>query len=424
MQELLAAVNNGEYEGVIVMEIERLARGDTIDQGVVAQAFKSSDTKIITPVKVYDPNNEYDEEYFEFSLFMSRREYKTIRRRMQAGRLQSVKEGNYIASSPPYGYKKIHPEPKVYTLEIVPEEAEIVKLIFELYLSGKGGKAISTELNKMGIPPQKSDKWEKPSIKKILANPLYIGKVQWKTKSNGDICYNAKHPAIISENAFSEVQSKQKSKDIPQTTSQFELLNYYHGILYCGNCEHQLRRRSINGKVHMLCLYNQCRNKVVSSKLECLDEAIIEALKQRVDYLKSNQKEIALTMQSKSDKRKPLLAEQTKLQGQQIKLYELLEQGIYDTNLFLERSTILKERLQHIEKQLQEQESEQFREQKMSPEKAIAEIQCVIKNFCEVDESQKNELLKRVIKQIYYYKTERACYHKKETDLKLEIDFL
>lgn len=60
MQQLLSDVEAGRWEGVLVMEVERLARGDTIDQGLVAQAFKFSDTRIITPVKSYDPNNEFD----------------------------------------------------------------------------------------------------------------------------------------------------------------------------------------------------------------------------------------------------------------------------------------------------------------------------------------------------------------------------
>ena len=70
MQQLLSEVEQGVWDGVLVMEVERLARGDTIDQGIVAQTFKLSGTKIITPMKTYDPNNEYDEEYFEFGLFM------------------------------------------------------------------------------------------------------------------------------------------------------------------------------------------------------------------------------------------------------------------------------------------------------------------------------------------------------------------
>ena len=83
VQHLLQEVEDGIWAGVLVVEVERLARGDTIDQGIMAQAFKYSDTKIITPMKVYNPNDEYDEEYFEFGLFMSRREYKTINRRQQ-----------------------------------------------------------------------------------------------------------------------------------------------------------------------------------------------------------------------------------------------------------------------------------------------------------------------------------------------------
>ena len=133
MQSLLADITDGKYAGVLVVEVERLARGDTIDQGIVAQAFRESSTKIVTPTKTYDPDNEFDEEYFEFSLFMSRREYKTIKRRMQAGRLASIKEGNYISTIAPYGYRKINPEPKVHTLEVIPEEAEIIKLIYKLY---------------------------------------------------------------------------------------------------------------------------------------------------------------------------------------------------------------------------------------------------------------------------------------------------
>lgn len=107
MQRLLDSVLAGRYEGVYVTEVERLARGDTSDQGRVAQTFMLSGTKIITLSKIYDPSNEFDVEFFEFSLFMSRREYKSINRRIQAGRMQSIREGRYIASCPSYGYRRI-----------------------------------------------------------------------------------------------------------------------------------------------------------------------------------------------------------------------------------------------------------------------------------------------------------------------------
>ena len=107
MQQLLQDVEAGMYKGVLVVEVERLARGDTIDQGIVSQTFKYSNTQIITPTKVYNPNDEFDEEYFEFGLFMSRREYKTINRRIQAGRIASVKEGKYPSHKAPFGYRVV-----------------------------------------------------------------------------------------------------------------------------------------------------------------------------------------------------------------------------------------------------------------------------------------------------------------------------
>lgn len=115
-----------------------LTRGNTIDQGILAQTFKFSDTEFITPMKIYNPNNGFDEEYFEFGLFMSRREYKTINRRPQNGRILSVNGGKYVANQPPYGYNRMKiKNDKRFTLEPNTEEAKIVKLIFGLYTVGE-----------------------------------------------------------------------------------------------------------------------------------------------------------------------------------------------------------------------------------------------------------------------------------------------
>lgn len=92
MQKLLNDVYAKKYKGILVTEIERLARGNTKDQGIIEEAMKIGNCTIITPLKDFDPNNEFDEEYLGFNLYMSRREYKTISRRMQQGIIQSVKE--------------------------------------------------------------------------------------------------------------------------------------------------------------------------------------------------------------------------------------------------------------------------------------------------------------------------------------------
>ena len=139
IQKVLKDIETGTVDGILVVEVERLTRGDSKDQGTISQAFKYSNTLIITLNKIYDPNSDDDEEYFEFGLFMSRREYKAINRRMQRQRLANVLAGKYCASEPPFGYKKVRIKyDKGYTLEPIPEEAEVVKEMFQKRADGMG----------------------------------------------------------------------------------------------------------------------------------------------------------------------------------------------------------------------------------------------------------------------------------------------
>ena len=78
MLELLKEVEDKTYTGVLVMDMQRLGRGDMKEQGVILETFKNSNTKIITPTKTYDLNNDFDEDFSEFEAFMSRKELKMI----------------------------------------------------------------------------------------------------------------------------------------------------------------------------------------------------------------------------------------------------------------------------------------------------------------------------------------------------------
>ena len=94
-----------------------------------------------TPAKTYDPSDPADSEYFEFALFMARREYKAITRRMQAGREASAREGNWLAA-PPYGYTKVRNQRgRGMTLAIREDEADVVRMVFETV--GPDGGAVT-----------------------------------------------------------------------------------------------------------------------------------------------------------------------------------------------------------------------------------------------------------------------------------------
>jgi len=232
VQELLRDVESGRWKGVLVVEVERLARGDTMDQGRVAKSFKFSNTKIITPIKIYDPNNEFDEEYFEFGLFMSRREYKTINRRLQRGRVSSVREGKFVGSVAPYGYERVKLiKDKGFSLQ-KNNEAPIVEKIFNLYAYNDISiNEVARQLNLSGFRPRKAEEWTISAIKDILSNPIYIGKIRWDSRkvvkeykngkivntrprnSNYILC-DGLHEPIIDIDTWNIVQEK-RSKHVP-----------------------------------------------------------------------------------------------------------------------------------------------------------------------------------------------------------------
>ena len=98
MLALLEEIEDNKYDVVLCMDMDRLGRGGMKEQGIILETFKRSNTKIMTPRKTYDLNDEWDEEYSEFEAFMARKELKIITRRMQRGRVASVEAGNYLGT--------------------------------------------------------------------------------------------------------------------------------------------------------------------------------------------------------------------------------------------------------------------------------------------------------------------------------------
>ena len=137
IQEVLSIIEDDNKKGVICIEIERLARGNTMDQGIIAQTFQYTNTKIITPYKIYNLDNEDDLSYFEDGLFQARKYLKYTKRILSRGRLRSVKDGKYVGSVLPYGFNKIKlPNEKGYILVENESEAKVIRLMADLFLDG------------------------------------------------------------------------------------------------------------------------------------------------------------------------------------------------------------------------------------------------------------------------------------------------
>lgn len=123
------------------------------------------------------------------------------------------------------------------------------------------------------------------------------------------------------------------------------------------------------------------------------------------------------------DKRSIIEAELTRLKGQQSRIYDFFEQGIYSTEMFLERSAAVSEKIKSGEAQLKEI-SENEAAPKLSNEELVLGLEKIIRDFDRADPEEKNRMLRSVIRKIEYSKTERQCCGKSDSGLKLDVEFL
>lgn len=437
MIRLLSDVEDRKWTGVLVVEVERLARGDTMDQGIVAQAFKYSETLIVTPMRIFNPNNADDEEYFEFGLFMSRREFKTINRRQQRGREDGVAAGRYLGNIPPYGYIRVKLPGKGFTLEPHPEQAAIVELIFSLYTQSDpdrrmGTARIAAYLNEMHIPTQRNSRWTVATVNGILRNPHYIGNVRWGARAlvkrrdsksrprkprDQSIEKEGLHPAIIEEHTFEKAQTIMKEKGhLPAAAGKIS--NPLAGLVKCDVCGAAIVLRTYRdtGKKtpdSLICSTQYCKN--VSSYLYLVEGRVLAGLRNWIATYKTEWLESQPTNQRDDDSAfkfhqeilKSLQKKLADLNEQISNLDDLVEKKVYTFEKYLERSQNLTSRIEITNAEIANAENKLQIEKNRQTAKVeiIPKVEHVLEVYEQSDSpAAKNQLLRDVLEKVTYRK--------------------
>lgn len=441
MQRLLHDVEAGAYEHVVVKEVERLARGDTLDQGVVSRAFRFSSTKIVTPQKTYDPNSEFDEEFFEFGLFMSRREYKTINRRQQAGRLASVNEGKWPSNKAPYGYdrKKLEDQ-KGWTL-VPNEHADVVASVFQWFTEGMvlpdgsvrrlGVARIVRRLNDLGVPSPSGQDWTNPAIISMLRNEAYAGWVRWGRRKTvtrlvaGEVKKSTPvakeytlshgiHQPIVAQDVFDRAQELLRANPSRPGPRQYAPVNPLAGVVKCGLCGRNMVRRPYNklGRPDaLICPYTSC--PTVSSDLSVVEDAILFAMERWLRQLEFDTQERAAPSAEIAALRSTLSELEKSLSGvdrQTSNAYDLVEQGIYSTEVFLARSQELSRRRDDLNQRISAVAEELARYERFDADRSqlLPKLRHVLDAYrTSTSPEEKNALLKSVLDHVTYTKSKR-----------------
>lgn len=169
-----------------------------------------------------------------------------------------------VLGRPPYGYKVGNRR----RLELIPEEAVVVRYIFRLYLNeGLGIRLIARRLNEEGLKTRRGGNWSMVSIRDILRNRVYLG-----TYSRFGVRVPGSHPALVSVSDSRAVQDRlneRRTSYNPRVTSQFLL----SGIAHCGYCGNKLIgvsrkqawKRASGERIENSYRYYQCESRTNQS---------------------------------------------------------------------------------------------------------------------------------------------------------------
>ena len=422
MQKLITDLLNKKYSHLMVMELQRLSRGSTKDQGIILEALEISGTKIVTPDRTYDPKNEYDLEAIEFGLYMSRREYKFITKRMRSGVVQSVREGNFVSPHAPLGYDILNRGRRDRTL-IPNKYAPLVKQIYEWRLhENMSSWDIAVRLEGMGIPTRNQTScWSNGTINHILRNPTYLGKIQWNNKHEAKeynqnlgiiektyrlrpreevILVEGKHDAIIDEELFNAVQ-KTFREGAP--VDRKKLINMFAGLIKCKRCGKSINLQSFPVKAARANRYSHTPSVTCRMKSVLADKVTVPLLQK----LREHAEDLEFQIQNFNsdgeteryqENKKTLENELEKLNRKRTNIFDLMEEGDYTRAEFLERKALVDEKILKVKSSLDDLVEPTQHEIKLKS----AKFSEVLKSLDDdsINITKKNRLLKSVIERI------------------------
>ncbi|HQB94468.1 MAG TPA: recombinase family protein [Candidatus Omnitrophota bacterium] len=268
-QKMLQDAKNSEFNLILVYRLDRFFRNNRALL-TVTEELERFGVGIKSITEPFDTSNHLGK--FILSLFgsLAQLERDTFMERSKMGRMRRAKEGYYSGANPTkYGFKCTEDRRH---LEICPEEAEIVKLVFKWYCEPDASLVrVAKRLTKLGYKSRENVEWKGDAIHDIIRDPIYIGKwyanrygPKGKLKPQKD-WIEVSVPSIVSESVFQKAQSLLIERR-NYTTRNVKYQYLLQGLAKCGDCGNAIagtadrQRQKKNGKVYgpYFNLYYRC----------------------------------------------------------------------------------------------------------------------------------------------------------------------
>jgi site-specific DNA recombinase len=434
-QKLLKDIENDLYDAILVVDLDRLSRGNQEDQGYINRIFSDTDTKVITPSKVYDYNDEDQTMELELVNFMARFEYNMIKKRLFRGKKVGAMQGKFTNGKPPYPYYYDREERKV---KIDEEKLKVYNWIKDKFFEGIPPYQIAYELNKTGIPSPGNTTWSNNAVHRLLTNEFHMGKIIYcktqgsghKNKKTKPLKKRPREQWIISQGEHEPVKTEEEHYQILAMLAKRKICAHaarkgkriLSGILKCKLCGRGASfydRKSgeyIKPCTNYTPTGEKCPNRGFKAKY------IYDALNKELDKYKD---ELLKYDPQKSEKSKQIQnlinvkeAQLKRLQESISRIQELFEMGHINKKEYLERWEKRNEEIQSVIREIEDLKLSNEYYKQPSPEELIGRINRFqdIWDGKDFTNEEKNRLIKQIVREITYLR--------EGDDLYIDIKFL
>lgn len=431
LQRLLQDISSRQIDVVVVYRLDRLTRSVS-DLDELLKYFERHKVGIKSATELFDTTSAAGRLFLYMTGVLAQWERENLGERVRMALDRKVMQGEWHGGFAPLGYD-VGEDGKLVINE---QEAELVRTIYRLYLSGMGDNKICQWLNQQGYPTKvRASRWTQPVVKYILTNPIYIGKMRWnyKVKKGEYLEIDNAAPPIIDKTTFEQVQKLRKARHEShprQATSKY----IFSGRLRCARCGSALTGKTTRIKgftyKHYICpgkKYKFCNLPRIEEGL--LEQTFLQYIDQYIDYLSDEMaiKQVAATTdetQSIQNEIKAIKNELKRIQERKKKWQIAYANEVITLEDLRERTK--EDKLMEDELRKQLEELEKRLENTVDTEQLIESLRDFRSNWELAEPHEKKSLLQILVKTITidtpYDRAPTGKYAKRVIEIK-DIDF-
>lgn len=400
VNRLIEDVKSGKVNNVLIYKLDRLTRSvkDLIN---LIELFEEHNCSFNSVTEKLDTSNAVGRMFIKIIGIFAEFERENLAERVSFGYEQKTREGNYTNTNGVNGYDYI-----VGTGELVVNELEkdIVNRIFDLYLEGTSMLKIAKKFNQEQVPTKRGGDWSQATIKSILTNPLYIGKIRYgvgKKNQNKAFKVDGTQETIIDEDKFYKTQQVMERRKHFNNKKYPSERAYFTTALRCHKCGakfHPKMSKKENSDTYYITYY--CNNKQLS-RCDCCGISHIKVLNEFEKYIENITLEPLKEIKPKKNntkKQENILKELEKLEVKRKNLQSLFISEEITSSDYQDMIKIIEDKRQFLNNTLKDIK------EPLEEEININDIQHIItnikKNWDYLDTNERNNFITQFIKKI------------------------